>query len=216
MHAVPHHSPAHAGLEWEEFLSKPWTTKRSGLDLTLKGDELCQHYFEYKDLISCVHKPEPWVPVDNRTSLDKPIYEMRNDGSGTPYDNIMEMRSDKIRNMFDIKDYEGVADVWMIQYEYMVKTGTSKLLDRVAEWTGVKPQCKPYPPQDRRQREMPEDFVQYVTDHLNWTAEAFIGYEPMREIRSVKRKPAKFAVGTIINDPFADEQKTKLTNEYAV
>mgnify|MGYP005843947633 CR=1 FL=1 len=188
MHHVPHHSPAHAGVDWKTFLTKTWTTKRIGLDLKLKGDEMCQHHFQYRDLISCIHKPEPWVPVDNRTSLDKPFYEMRNDGSGEPYDNIMEMRSDKIRNTLEIKDFEGVADLWMIQYEYMLSHGTKELLDRITEWTGVKPKCKPYPPQDRRVREVPEDFIQFITDHLNWTAEAHIGYEPIRPIRPVSER----------------------------
>lgn len=179
MHAVPHHSPAHAGLEMEEFLSKKWTTERIGLDLQLKGNEMCQHHFRYKDIVSCVHKPEPNVPVDNRHSLDKPFYEMRNDGSGEPYANIMEMRSDKIRNIMEIKDFPGVADLWMVQYEYMLAHGTQELLDRITEWTGIKPMCDAFPPQFRRQRNMTDDFVQYVTSHLNWTVEELIGYEPI-------------------------------------
>lgn len=178
MHNVPHHSPAHAGLEMKDFLSKPWTTKRVGLDMQLKGNEMCQHHFRYKDVISCVHKPEPNVPVDNRHSLDKPFYEMRNDGSGEPYANIMEMRSDKIRNIMEIKDFPGVADLWMVQYEYMLAHGTQEILDRITEWTGVEAKCDAYPPQFRRQRNVTEDFVRYVTAHLNWTVEEYVGYEP--------------------------------------
>lgn len=192
MHHVPHHSPSHSGVDWKTFVTKTWTTPRVGLDLELKGDETCQHHFKYKDLISCIHRPEPWKPVDNRTSLDKPFYEMKRDGSGEPYDNIMEMRSDKIRDTLEIKNFEGVADLWMIQYEYMLRTGTKQLLDRITEWTGIQPKCKAYPPQERRQREMPEDFIQFVTDHLNWTTEAFIGYEPIRSISGEAFSPEKF------------------------
>lgn len=178
MREVPHHSPAHANLPWKKFLSKPWTMPRIGLDLELKGTEMCQHHFKYKDLISCIHRPVPNATIDERHSLDRPFYEMRNDGSGLPYDNIMELRSDKIRNILEIKDFPGVADLWMVQYEYMVSHGTQQILDRIEEWTGVKPKCDAYPPQFRRQRNMTKDFVQYVTDHLNWTVEELIGYEP--------------------------------------
>ena len=139
---------------------------------------MCQHHFKYQDIISCVHKPEPDVPVDTRHSLDKPFYEMRNDGSGEPYDNIMELRSDKIRDIMEIKDFPGVADLWIVQYEYMLAQGTQDLLDYITEWTGIKPTCKAYPPQHRPVRNLTSDFVQYVTDHLNWTTEAFIGFEP--------------------------------------
>jgi len=179
MQDTPHHMPSHANLEWKEFLTKAWTTPRVGLDLKMKGNEMCQHHFEYKDIISCVHKPEPDTPTDNRYSLDKPFYEMRLDGSGKPYDNIMDMRADKIRNIMEIKDFPGVADLWMVQYEYMLWHGTKELLDRITEWTGITPQCKPFPPQRRRQRNMTDEFMQYVTAHMNWTTEEWIGYEPV-------------------------------------
>ena len=180
MRAVPHHMPSHAGLDWKPFLEKTWTTPRIGLDLKLKGDEMCQHHYKYRDVISCIHKPEPDAPIDNRHSLDKPFYEMRNDGSGEPYDNIMELRSDKIRDILEIKKFPGVADLWMVQYEYMLAQGTQKLLDHITEWTGIKPQCKAYPPQNRPQRELTKEFVEYVTAHLNWTVEAEIGFVPRK------------------------------------
>ena len=178
MRSIPHHMPAHAGLEWPEFLSKPWTTPRIGLDLELKGDEMCQHHFQYKDIISCIHRPEPERPVDNRHSLDKPLYEMRNDGSGIPYDNITELRSDKIRNILEIRDFPGVADLWILQYEYMLAHGTQQLLDHIEEWTGVKAKCSAFPPQNRPQRGLTTEEIRYINDHLNWTMEAAIGFEP--------------------------------------
>lgn len=180
MRAVPHHMPSHAGLDWKPFLEKTWTTPRIGLDLKLKGNEMCQHHYKYRDVISCIHKPEPDVPSDNRHSLDKPFYEMRNDGSGEPYDNIMELRSDKIRDILEIKKFPGVADLWMVQYEYMLAEGTQSLLDHITEWTGIKPQCKAFPPQNRPQRELTKEFVNYVTAHLNWTVEAEIGFVPRK------------------------------------
>ena len=94
-------------------------------------------------------------------------------------DEKIELRSDKIRNILEIKEFPGVADLWMVQYEFLLSQGTQELLDRITEWTGVEPRCKAFPPQFRRQRNITKEFVYYVTDHLNWTVEAEIGYEPM-------------------------------------
>ena len=85
-----------------------------------------------------------------RYSEHQPFYEMRNDGSGRPYDNIMEMRTDKIRNFLSVANYKGVADLWVLQYEYLVLKGTQHLIDRIEEWTGIPPRCQAKPPQLRK------------------------------------------------------------------
>lgn len=96
------------------------------------------------------------------------------------YDNILELRSDKIRNFLSVTEYHGVADAWVIQYEYLVSKGTEKLLKRIEEWTGIPPKCKAKPPQFRKQRRsrtVTKDFAQHVRKHLNWTVERWIGYD---------------------------------------
>lgn len=195
MEHVPHHSPAHlrtasnatlnaknAANDWKIFLTKPWTTKRVGKDLEMKGDEICQDDFRYKDVVSCAVEPLPLSHYRHtiRYSEHQPFYEMRNDGSGKPYNNILELRSDKIRNFLSVANYPGVADVWVIQYEYLLAKGTAKLLQRIKEWTGVEPRCRTKPPQyrkPRKSRRIPAEFANHVREHLNWTTEAFIGYE---------------------------------------
>jgi hypothetical protein len=195
MEHVPHHSPAHlrtragastdvvnAQNDWQIFLTKPWTTDRVGKDLELTGNEMCQDDFHYRDVVSCTVEPLPLSHYNYtiRYSEHQPFYEMRNDGSGLPYDNIMDMRADKIRNFLSVLDYKGVADVWVIQYEYLLTRGTKHLLERIAEWTGVKPKCKASPPQNRRQkksRRLSKEMAAFIRTHLNWTVESWIGYE---------------------------------------
>jgi hypothetical protein len=205
MEHVPHHSPAHlrtaqvanpdelklksgAENDWKIFLTKEWTTERVGLDLEMKGDEICTEDFHYKDIVSCSLEPLPesYYNWTIRYSEHQPFYEMRNDGSGIPYANIMEMRTDKIRNFLGVHDYAGVADVWVLQYEYLVATGTKHLIDRIEEWTGVKAQCKTKEPQLRKpklSRMISPDFSKFVRENINWTVEELIGYspEPKRE-----------------------------------
>jgi hypothetical protein len=196
MEHVPHHSPAHlrtkrgattddhsASNDWKIFLTKPWTTERAGADLLLFGNETCQEDFPYRDIVSCTIDPFPLSHYNYtiRYSENQPFYEMRNDGSGLPYPNILEMRTDKIRNFLSVSNYKGVADVWTMQYEYLVQAGTQHMLDRIEEWTGIAPRCKAKEPQERTRkpsRMIKPDFAAHVRQHLNWTVEGWIGYEP--------------------------------------
>ena len=196
MERVPHHAPAHFRLkpgadyekqdsqnDWRLFLTKEWTMERLGADIGWDESQMCQENFRFKDLVSCVKEPMPHSFYNHtlRYSEHQPFYEMKNDGSGEPYANIMEMRTDKIRNFLDVASYEGVAAVWVVQYEYLLSRGTQHLIDRIAEWTGVQPQCKAKPPQARLQKKsrvLSPDFCKHVRMHLNWTVEQMIGYEP--------------------------------------
>jgi hypothetical protein len=197
MEHVPHHSPNHlrtrkgasvhaqdAVNDWRTFLTKTWTMDRVGEDLLLDpNNATCQEDFHYRDIISCVKEPLPeaYYNWTNRYSEHQPFYEMRNDGSGLPYDNILELRTDKIRNFLSTANYPGVADAWVIQYEYLLSSGTASLVQKVSEWTGIEPKCDPIPPQNRKQkktRHISQEFAAHVRKHLNWTVESWIGYEP--------------------------------------
>lgn len=209
MEHVPHHSPAHlrttivrdpktllekpdANNDWKIFLTKPWTMPRVGLDLQLDENATCQDFFRYKDIVSCVREPLPasYYNWTMRYSEHQPFYEMRNDGSGLPYNNIMELRTDKIRNLVhDVRRFDGVRDVILLQYEYLLMTGTKPLLDRIEKITGIKPNCRPIEPQNRQPRDsrlVSPEFATYVRHNLNWTVEAMIGYYPELEREQVE------------------------------
>lgn len=200
MQRVPHHSPSHLKKGWKDFLTIPWTAPRLGDDIemgktiTAENNSTdttpCQQNFIYQDIVSCVKRPLPESAYGHklRFSEDTPFYEMRPDGSGQPFGNIMEMRAAKIQNFLDVQDYEGVASVWAVQYEYLLQRGTEHLIKRVSEWTGIEPQCDPYPPQLRRERPFEPEFVEYVTKHLNWTAENLIGFGKYKQRVAPKEK----------------------------
>ena len=184
-----------ANNDWKVFLTKPWTMKRVGSDLWKNRTDqtICQQHFLYRDIVSCDIEPLPHSAYEGRTirySEHQPFYELRNDGSGLPYENIMEMRSDKIRNFLSVIDFEGVADVWTVQYEFLVHKGTQHLIDRIAEWTGVEANCQAKPPQNRqpkKSRRIAPDFARHIRKHLNWTVEEMIGYHPLKELEDQQR-----------------------------
>jgi len=182
MHRVPHHSPSHMDLSWKEFLTKTWTTERVGHDLNITDTKsvVCQENFQYHEVVSCIHKPmgqEYWEGKKTRFSEHQPVYELKHDGSGEPYDNIMELRAAKNVNFMEVKDFKRITDFWVYKYESLLKEGTEDFLRRIEEATGVKRTCVAAEAQNRRKRPLDKDMMKFLDKHLDWDAEALIGYE---------------------------------------
>eukprot|EP00594_Rhizosolenia_setigera_P012986 CAMPEP_0178955128 /NCGR_PEP_ID=MMETSP0789-20121207/9415_1 /TAXON_ID=3005 /ORGANISM="Rhizosolenia setigera, Strain CCMP 1694" /LENGTH=347 /DNA_ID=CAMNT_0020636689 /DNA_START=255 /DNA_END=1298 /DNA_ORIENTATION=- len=195
MRRKPHNSPEHLYLDWKEFVKKPWTMDRVGLDLELiqnasktstdVNTTQCQEDFLFKDINSCFEYPLPdehWEGKKKHYSEQRPKYEMNMDGSGRPYNNILELRRDKILNHLDVQNYPFVKKFIPLQYETTLLHGTSFLIEQIEEMLGVKAKCSPAPPQSFRyykDKEVEEniDFVKYLNNHIDWNVEKKIGYK---------------------------------------
>lgn len=167
--------------------------RRVGKDLEMTEAEklsinACQENFTYRDLISCNHKPYP-EGTFNKThySEHQPFYEMKYDGSGEPFDNLLEMRAAKIRNFLSTKHFAGVEDFWILQYEVLVALGTTELIQKIKDLTGAQSYCEPNPAQQtRKRRGVKPELMEYLMDNLDWKAENMVGYH-----KSGMRKPMK-------------------------
>jgi hypothetical protein len=171
-----HHSPEHLDLEWNEFLTKPWTMERIGLDLNITDTSYrCQQGFRFDEIVSCHKEPLPHEAYsDFRMSRHQPFYELK--PGGQAFQNIMELRSAKIGNFLETKNYPNVSDVWPVQYEYLLSRGTKQMLDQISQVTGVEYKCEPFPTQHRSKRTLTKAFVEHVDKHLDWDIEALVGY----------------------------------------
>lgn len=176
MREIPHHAPVHVGLEWKDFVLKPWTMDRWGADLNITDMEgqICGQSFRYNEIIPCdmdlfwSHKTIYPTP---------PRYEMKHGGSGEPYESIVDLRADKIRNFLSTRHYEHVHDLWVLQYEELVENGTEPLLRRLEEVTGIKAKCEAFAPQQRKTKILDPKFVRWMNKYADWKAERMIGYE---------------------------------------
>ena len=183
----------HMNLEWKDFLTKKWTMERVGKDLNVteeqKKDPLfCQEGFLYNDVVSCHRKP--YLKDEHKKpffSSDKPFYEMRPDGSGEPFDNILEMRAAKISNMLEAKDFAGVYDYWILKYEDLLQFGTAELVKQVEKMTGVKTNCTAFPKQQKSPRPLQPGMSEYLTENVDWDTERLVGYFPGMKLESIKR-----------------------------
>ncbi len=177
--------------DWKEFVTKEWTMNRVGKDLEMTDEErsktnVCQEQFRYRDLVSCYQRPYPEGSF-NKThySEHQPFYEMKYDGTGEAFGNILEMRAAKIRNFLSTKQFMGVSIFWIVQYEVLVTSGTTQLINNIENLTGAQSQCMPSPPQNNRKRRgINPDMMAYLMENLDWEAENEVGYH-----RTGMRKP---------------------------
>jgi hypothetical protein len=181
MRVKPHHSPEHFNLAWQEFVTKPWTMPTSqgeDGDVILPGTEnetiVCQHNFHPDEVVPCMEM-ESGVMQSGLEIF--PVYEMRNDGSGKSYDNILELRADKIQNFLSIADFDGIQDLFPVQYEQLVRNGTATLIHNLEEALGVKAHCSPIDPQNLPSRSLALEYVEWMKEHVDWETEALIGYD---------------------------------------
>ena len=166
MRRKPWHATEHFGLNWKDFVSKPWTMDRVGLDLEIDGvvvdtassgndprpNVTCQENYQYHQIVSCIAFPFPKdhyfmfkgesKKQRNMFERSRPFYEMHYD-TGKPYDSLLELRRDKILNFLSTTNYSHVRDHVVVNYEKLIREGTGFLVKYVEAATGAKATCRP-------------------------------------------------------------------------
>jgi len=181
MRKVPHHAPLHMFLDWKTFVTTPWTMPRVGKDLEIENVEevICQQNFRFNEINSCHIQPYPdgYVTWKRHFSEHEPFYELKNDGSGRAYASILNLRSDKIKNFMTVIPQLHFVRHFLVQhYERLLEQGTSDLLHQIEELTGIKAECTPSLPQNRRHRKLDRHYLEWMKKYVDWDTEARIGY----------------------------------------
>jgi hypothetical protein len=192
MRLIPHHSPLHYQMRWEEFVKTPWTMPRlpSDFEERAKAEDPrnigCQEYFNYEQVVSCRELPYPEGYFNSTVpaNFDRPQYELRDDGSGLPYGSIIDMRRDKIKNYLSVTEWNWVQDFFQVRYEDLLSKGTKYLIKHIEEVTGVQAKCDSFPPQNRSPRDLEGSYVKWMTEFVDWETEALIGYKPWNSMNS--------------------------------
>lgn len=178
MRLKPYHSPNHIKLDWQDFVTRPWTMPLppSPHNISTINTTTCLQGFTPAEIVPC---PDIRDFRDPRGHPMPPRYELRRDLSGSPYDSIVDLRRDKIHNFFEVQNYTGVSDWMMVRYEDAVLQGTSELLKDIEERLGIEARCEPLLPQEPKasnDRELQNDFIQWMNEHVDWEAEQMVGY----------------------------------------
>ena len=186
MRALPYHAPEHFHLTFSDFISRAWTMKRTGPDEQYDMEGLQQSRMKEVWCNSALFHPFDVVPcLANRTVfsskgiLTKALYEMKVDGSGQPYQSILDLRRDKIKNFLDVKHFRRVNAFYPVLYEDLKKLGSGNLVKALEFELGIPARCHFIAGNSGfRDKEIPESFKQSIDKQLDWTQEKRIGYYP--------------------------------------
>jgi hypothetical protein len=194
MRLHPRFMPAHMdenglSLPWRLFAEKEWTIDRPQWDHPplANASETCQLGFRYDQVISCRVMD---MDASNGDPLNNnPIYELQQDGSGKPFSNILALRAAKIKHILqDIphlyKDHLVVADPIVIRYEtenlhdYVKSIPPLRILDKNLDTTFI---ASSAPIADKQNMNMTMEYVQWMSENVNWKAETRLGYQARKD-----------------------------------
>jgi hypothetical protein len=165
----------------------PWTMPRYGVDLAYNGWTAETSRIEDAERCASVDfLPHQVIPcMADRTTFStqgismQALYELRNDGSGKPYDNVLAMRKEKIENFLSVADFDRVNEMYVVKYEEAKSHGTAMLVQALEEALGQKAACVPVAGDPNfRERNIPSGFREFLKTHVDWETEAKIGYFP--------------------------------------
>lgn len=176
----PLHAPMHSGLSWERFATKPWTINRLNNDFKLKNKRgnYCQHDFNYREVIPC----------KVRSSEEKyPVYEMIPDGTNDDdsefFENILELRSSKIKNFVSTMYWENVTHFIGVKLEDLRNLGMDVLIQSIELRTGMLSFCIEPPAVTEEdylsllfQLRLDLNYTKWMSEHVDWNTERLIGY----------------------------------------
>jgi len=204
MRLKPHHSLAHwnltsnAPLSWDDFVTREWTLDRRAYSKYLSGEDLgwiekvengsmsqeellnmsCHHdHILWRHIVPCSISDRKASAGMTRVTKGHAMYELNYDQSGLPYKSIVELRRDKILDFFDrVPTISGVNHFLPVRYEDLVSQGSAILLRSIEKSLGVEAKCEPLQPQRLKRRKMPQLFVEWLNENLDWEVEALVGY----------------------------------------
>ncbi|KAL7467565.1 hypothetical protein ACHAXS_007811 [Conticribra weissflogii] len=178
MRERPHHAHDHMNLDWRSFVTKPWIGHRGPHDaLSMKNnsltDAVCLDRFSFFEIMPC--SPEDSKQINGYGGYK---YELNHDGSEKPYSSIVDMRKEKIMNHLSVANFEGTKAFLPNRYEDLYMEGTSVLLEKLKELTGLEPRCKAIEGKGViKHKEVPRDYVKWMNRFVDWGVEGHIGYE---------------------------------------
>lgn len=186
MRERPHHAHDHIGMEWHEFVTKPWVGPRGPADRAKMEKAKAEGYhIEKLDYLAGYEFDEITRSSEDSTMVEgysDYMYGLRHDKSHRAYGSISELRAAKSLNFLQVLNVHGVKAFFPERYEALNLRGTEDFLKQLEEVTGLKAKCEPVKGTGVvKHRNVDPEYTEWMNKYHNWNAEAMIGY--------VKREP---------------------------
>jgi len=204
LRVIPYHIPLHKDLDWKTFVTRPYTMPRYGKDLEEEQQACGEHMDDYmwKEVIPC-HQ-EKYIDDE-----EYPLYELKHDQSGLPYSSVIDLRADKIKNFLEVKEYKRVKSYQSVRYETMVTGGTEWLIRELEKATGIEAKCEPVPPKDVKHRYLEPEYIEWMSENIDWKTEELVGYKP----NDIPRGPKLVEEATVAETPATPPKPSLRKNE---
>jgi len=216
MRTNPYHSPSHFNLTWQQLVTKPWTLDNHSEayedqeddkwavvgNSTNESAKLCPNNgFAPRQVVPCRGASVNGILLEGTGRNVTPVYELRLDGSGRPYDNILQLRRDKVRHFLSLRNWSTVQAHRLVRYEDLVSQhgeGTKPLVDWLETVLNVPARCSPILPPSapmittyvddnanttgctavrNNSRPLSPDYVEYMRQNVDWETERLIGFD---------------------------------------
>mmetsp|Transcript_13618 Transcript_13618/g.29444 ORF Transcript_13618/g.29444 Transcript_13618/m.29444 type:complete len:414 (+) Transcript_13618:190-1431(+) len=205
MREHPHHAHGHigvrqsdVGMEWKDFVTKPWVGPRGAADLAKM--EKAKEDGVHIDKMGCLagYRFDEVIPCSEEDSvLDEGfstyMYELRNDESHRAFSSIVELRTAKILNFLQVPTFHGVKAFFPERYEALKLRGTADFLSQLEEVTGLKAQCEPLKGTEVvNHKDVDPAFTAWMNRFHDWETEEMIGYvrrDPVPRRRQILTAP---------------------------
>ena len=160
-----------------------------------KLDDLKMGKRERADYRRDRHKREGWIkeyapiwgtenfePSHNQTGVSSPCYELKVNGSGEPYESVIDMRRDKLENHLAVANWSWVKGHEIAMFDRMSdQSYVSSFLRRIEKQIGLNATCDniPSPKWKSKKSNVSQEFMDWITKRVDWEIEAQVGYWPV-------------------------------------
>ena len=172
MHERPHHAHGHIGLDWKEFVTKPWTGPRGPADhdkmeSAIHVEDLdCIAGYKFDEVIPC---SEEDFTISDPPGYGPYMYELKHDESHRAYGSIIELRTAKILNFLQVPKFHGVKAFFPERYEELNMRGTAEFIKQLEEVTGLKADCKPFDGTGVvKHKNVDPEYTRWMNKYHNW------------------------------------------------
>lgn len=179
----PRYMSNHMGMNWEQFVKKEWSTERPERDLEYlkthsRKNRTCQSEFNYDEIVPCVKED-----LLGASPVYQSMYELNVDGSGNAYKNVLELRTAKITNHQQVRNWSNITYLSVKYEQFTEKGGFDTFMKMVRDITGFNITCdltdSKFVAPSLRQVKLDPTFVDWMNDKLNWRVEQSIGFDRM-------------------------------------
>lgn len=141
----------------------------------------CYEEFYWFDIIPCSRQDRDITKMI--VPFAEALYELQRDGSGRPFDNIIQLRTEKLHHFYqEVSQFQSIQHFFPHRYEDLVTQGTQILIDQIQQaLPGIQATCQPSPPKKYLHKLLPKGMFDYLNQHLNWTVENVVGYRQWSE-----------------------------------